>query len=263
MATSESETKKSRDRSPSFPIITLEHALRRAQEFYDQEKRGSAPFSVAAEHWQYSPSSSGALQTISAMKQYGLMVEEGGSGMDRKVRLTELALRIILDARPDSTERAQFKMQAARSPAIVEDVYKRWPEGLPSEQNLNHYLVLERQFNAQTANKAVKILKSNEMFTGEFANAMLSELSQMETDTMSNSALPARFGRDQNQVSDAQIISARPGVMIGRIERFIGPNSNDIEIRFQGEPTADHYEALKKFVEFRLQLLKPSGSDSK
>lgn len=207
MATTESALKKARDRSPSFPIITLETALRRAQEFYQEEKRGSAPFQVAAGHWHYSPSSSGALQTVSALKQYGLIAEEGGSGRDRKLKLTELALRIILDTRPESVERAQFMAQAARSPQIISEIYAKWPDGLPSEQNLNHYLVLERQFNEATAAKAVKIMKENELFTVERSNAMLSEHRQMETDSMNRAGSLA----NENAIMDAPVLSMRSG----------------------------------------------------
>lgn len=159
------EARKTKDRSPAFPFITLEAALGRARRFYDEEKRGVAPMTRATLHWGYSPSSSGALQTIAALKNYGLMTEEGGSGQNRQIRLTDLALRILLDQRPNSTERLMFMRQAAKTPSIAAEVYSKWPDGLPSDSTLNHFLVLEKKFNESTAFKVVKIIKENHALT--------------------------------------------------------------------------------------------------
>src|ERR1035437_5342820 len=92
---------KKRERSPNFPFIGLAAAIQRARDFYDQEKRGSAAVSVIATHWGYSPKSSGLIQTVAALKSYGLMEDEG-RGEARRLRLTERALRILLDNRTDS-----------------------------------------------------------------------------------------------------------------------------------------------------------------
>ena len=160
------EIRKTKDRSPAFPFITLEAALGRARQFYDEEKRGVAPMTRATLHWGYSPSSSGSLQTIAALKNYGLMTEEGGSGQNRQIRLTDLALRILLDQRPDSTERMMFLRQAAKTPSIAAEVYSKWSDGLPSDSTVNHFLVLEKKFNESTAFKVVKIIKENHVLTG-------------------------------------------------------------------------------------------------
>jgi len=261
-----SEFKKSRDRSPSFPFISLETALRRAQEFYSFEKRGSAPYSVAAEHWRYSPASSGALQTVAALKQYGLMVDEG-SGQMRKVKLTDLALRIILDSRADSTERTNYMRQAARMPPIVEEIYRNWPDGLPSDSTLNHHLVLELQFNEQTAAKAVKIIKENYAFTGESGDAMLSEISNSTEDSMSGRDFPVAADRSQIDVVDAGVISTRPGrVPHGALKASnvvaterVKAKGIDIELRFSEEPTADAFRFLSKYIALRIADL--TGAD--
>lgn len=175
------ENKKTKERSPNFPFISLQTALERAQEFYDKEKRGTAPYVVAAKHWDYSPTSSGALQTAAALKQYGLMADEGGGG-NRKMRLTDLALRILLDTRPDSVEREQFKRQAALTPPVAAEIYEKWPTELPSPENLNHYLVLERGFSQQTALKVANIIKENETFTATPHLAIISGRAKTDLD---------------------------------------------------------------------------------
>lgn len=173
------DAKKSKDRSPNFPFINLESALARAQQFYAKEKRSAAPFSVVAQHWHYSASSSGALQTVAALKSYGLMVDEGGSGSKRTLRLTDLALRILLDQRPDGSERAAYMRQAALSPTVAADIYAKWPEGFPSSSTLQHYLVFERGFGDQKAKSVVRILVENEHLTGSSYEDFESQSNQM------------------------------------------------------------------------------------
>src|SRR6266853_1449476 len=147
------QMRKTKERSPNFPFIPLDEAVTRAREFYDKEKRGVAPFEVAVRHWGYSPSSSGAKQTVAALKQYGLMEDEG-SGRQRGVRLSDLALRILLDPR-SGPEREEYKRQAALMPTVAREVYEKWENSMPSDATLSHYLILERGFNAPTAAKAV------------------------------------------------------------------------------------------------------------
>jgi len=157
------EPKKAKERSPSFPFISLQYAIERARQFFAQERRGSTVLPIAAKHWNYSPSSSGALQTVAALKSYGLLQDEG-SGDQRKIRLTDMALRIILDDRPDSQERQRFIRQAALTPIVTAEVYNKWPDGLPSDATLNHWLVLEKAFSQETALKVTKIINENQAF---------------------------------------------------------------------------------------------------
>src|SRR5580698_3610847 len=100
------DNKRKRMRSPAYPYINLESAIKRAHEFYLKEQRNAAPLKVAAKHWNYEEKSSGAGQTAAAMISFGLMQDEG-TGEKRKLKLTENALRIVLDTRADSESRAQ------------------------------------------------------------------------------------------------------------------------------------------------------------
>lgn len=179
-----------KDRSPNFPFISLATALQRAQDFHSAERRGAAPFAVAVGHWGMSPSSSGALQTVAALKQYGLMSDEG-SGQSRKVRLTDLALRIILDTRPDSTEKPALMRQAARTPTVAAEVHKIWPDEFPSPPNLNHYLVVERKFNPDNARKAVRILQQNHELTGAFSITTENHISDQVDDAVGSDIMQA------------------------------------------------------------------------
>ena len=66
-----------RTRSPIYPAIGLQEALSRAATLYAEADRHAAPVSVAVGYWKYKPGSSSGGQVISALKQFGLLLEEG------------------------------------------------------------------------------------------------------------------------------------------------------------------------------------------
>ncbi len=247
------EPRKTKERSPSFPFISLEAAIDRARQFYAQEKRSGAPFPVAAEHWGYSQSSSGALQTASALKNYGLMVDEGGGGV-RKLKLTDLALRILLDTRPDDSDRRQYMRQAALYPSVAADIYSKWPEGLPSESTINHYLVLELGFNQSTALRAVRIIIDNERVT----KSSIQENHSYDSKNDSND--PETYYPAQQQPtppSTGRLMEMAFGKSdVIRTERVIDPDGLDVLVQFSGQPTVASYEFLKDYIELRIKALR-------
>ena len=151
-------------RSPSYPAINLKAAIDRAQTFYMYEKRAEASVSVAAQHWGYSVASSGGKQVLAALIAYGLM-EDRGSADKRHVRLTDLAFQILLDERPDSAERDDALRRAAFLPKIHAELFTHWPDELPSNQNLRHYLLVAKKFNDNAVDDFIKELR----ITADFA----------------------------------------------------------------------------------------------
>jgi hypothetical protein len=256
----EQRERKAVERSPNFPFIPLESALNRAQRFYEKEKRGSAPFAVAAQHWKYSPASSGALQTAAAMKSYGLMVDEG-AGAGRKLRLTELALRILLDTRPDSRERERFKRQAALTPAVAAEIYANSPEGqLPSEATLNHHLVLELGFNQSTPLRAAKIMQQNEEFTKSGAQDLdsMHNESQQHQDILSK-AMNRGIGSETPSTGLPMTEQRGPGAKVSSFERT-SDGKQEILIQFSVGPTIEAFDFLKDYIDLRIKVLKKAES---
>lgn len=142
-------------RSPSFPFISLPEALERARAFYEKEHRHETEPEVAVRHWGYSPRSSGGNQTLAALRAFGLL-EMVGEG---KVRLTEKAVRILLDEREESPERGQLLRQAALSPALHARIWERYKGVLPSDATLRLYLVADEGFNERSVDEFIAELK--------------------------------------------------------------------------------------------------------
>jgi len=156
---------KRRQRSPAYPFINLQTAIRRAKEFYDQEGRNAAPLRVAVKHWGYEEKSSGGLQTTAALISFGLMQDEG-TGDKRKLKLTPNALTILLDERPDSAARSQAIKTAALTPKIHQQLWRKFGTGQTSDANMKHMLILELDppFNPNTADVVIKEYKDTIAF---------------------------------------------------------------------------------------------------
>src|SRR5579863_3947203 len=110
------EAERSRDRSPPFPFIPLERAIGRAREFEASYRRSAGRLANVLGVWGYTAKSSGGFQTMAALKAFGLMEDEG-TGAERKFKLTDLALRILKDERPGKRE--EGIKEAALKPKLI------------------------------------------------------------------------------------------------------------------------------------------------
>lgn len=153
-------------RGPSYPSLTLEKALQRAQQIADRgAARNKLPPETFYKIWEYGAKSSGARQTMAALNAYGL-VEYIGKGKDRRVELTDLARRIILDKRPNSPDRAQHIQRAALEPTIFRELFNEYAGPvLPDRDVMISWLTIDRQFNQQGA----EVTADNFIATFEFA----------------------------------------------------------------------------------------------
>ena len=91
--------KRNRTRSPSYPYLALPAALEKAAVLWQAEGRHAVAVNLAMQHWGYKEESSTGYSCIAALKKFGL-VDHEGMGETRQVRLSGLALSILLDKDP-------------------------------------------------------------------------------------------------------------------------------------------------------------------
>ena len=120
-----------------------------------QERHKAFPTArnALAQTWGQTPTSSSFLQTVSALKAFGL-VEDEGAGEDRKFKLTDLALRILRETREEL--RSAAVKEAATKPPLLKEFQDRWESGRPSDEHCVSELELDHGF---THNTAVNFLK--------------------------------------------------------------------------------------------------------
>lgn len=145
-------------RSPAYPFIPLRKALDRAEEFRKAEGRHAAPPTSAYRSWELSIKGNVARQTTAALKYYGLMEYEG-RGAARQVKLTDLAFKILLDKRPESSERDGLIREAALTPTIFSEMWREWGPDLPSDATIQTFLLLKQGFSESAAPDVITVYK--------------------------------------------------------------------------------------------------------
>lgn len=149
-------------RSPAYPFITLEKALARAEELRKAVGRNETRIDSAKSHWKYGPKSSGGIQTVAALRHFGLVDDLG----DKRIKLSDTALRILLDQRPDDSEKRELIKKVALTPKMHRELWEKWRSELPVDAEIRHYLVLDRKFNENGAEDLIGEYKATLNFAG-------------------------------------------------------------------------------------------------
>jgi len=139
--------KKAREgRSPEFPYVDLKTAVELAEKFRVAEGKHIVPSDSAKKAWGMGLKSGGARRTVAALGHFGLFAYEGEKD-DKKVRLSDVALRILLDKQPESPERDELIRRAALTPSIHKEMWEKWGADLPSDATIETFLVRDRGFS--------------------------------------------------------------------------------------------------------------------
>lgn len=155
MATTEAPTQHTtkKGRSPSYPSIPLDAAVKRAAALYEVEGRNSAPVKAIQQHWGYKPNTGPANLTIAALKKYGLL-SDSGSGANRMAKLTDLGFEVVRN--PDPFARDKALRHAALMPPVHRAVWEQYREsGLPSDATLRYELIQNRAFTETGATEFI------------------------------------------------------------------------------------------------------------
>lgn len=145
--------------SGRFPFINLTKAIERARAIFDNDKGGKGlQMPVAFAAWGYSDKSSGGFQTVSALKQYGL-VDDEGSKEDRSVVLTESGRTYFLTE--IDADKANLRDEFARAPQLFAHLLEHWGGGTVEDAVARTYLKTSLGMNEQSARSALGIYKSN------------------------------------------------------------------------------------------------------
>jgi hypothetical protein len=154
---SETETspaKPPKERSPSFPAITLTKALEKVAALYVAAKRHEMRIENVASAWGTGAKSSGTQQAIAALIAFGL-VEDSGAGDARKFKVTDLAFKALEDQRPGAKEAALA--QAALMPKLIAEYAEKWRDGRPADGICTSELRIDRGFTDDGARAFLKV----------------------------------------------------------------------------------------------------------
>jgi hypothetical protein len=192
VAVSNAAQKKSRPRSPNYPGISLEEAVKRARQLYQQEQRNYTNVEVIIGHWGFKPRSGAGMVELAALVKYGFLVAEG-SGTGRRAKLTDEVVSILLDSE-GSPRRAELLKRAALRPPVHAQLWKEYNGSLPSPASLRHDLIVKKNFTESGANE----------FIGEF-RATVTYAKLAPTDKLTDD------GQDKGGATSATDTGLQPG----------------------------------------------------
>lgn len=173
------DKKRQQGRSPSYPGISLKTALEKAKAQYDAEGKYAIPLPSAFKAWGYSDKSSGGRDVRASLRYFGLVSIEG-DGDQGKVKLTDDALRVLLDEREDQTERNAIIRRLGQNPAAHKKLLAQFPEGIKSDATAIHYLMFEESFNKGAAEALVAEFKETAAYAGLYKPDTVTDIKEPE-----------------------------------------------------------------------------------
>jgi hypothetical protein len=157
-APDESTLNKQKHRSPAYPSDGLETCYKWAKKIYEAERRNATSALIVVKHMGYSSLSGASRTGLSAMKKFGLVVEDGAE----RVRVSDEAVKLFLN--PDEESRLALLRSMAQKPEIMKELLERYAGGLPSEDSLKYTLVTERGFGDEAANTFIRAFNETVRF---------------------------------------------------------------------------------------------------
>lgn len=244
---------KKKVRSPAYPSISLKQAIDKAQVVYTHERRSAAPVAVIAEHFGSDIKSSSALRLISALKQFGLVIEEGNNE-DRSVRLSPLALDILLAENDLSVDRVIAIAKAALMPKIHRLIWEKYNGELPSDSTLKSYLIRELDFNDGLVDKFIRQFRSTVTFAQLKGTDTIDDEdagdSSGQEDGMDSAVEDRKIqGKPREPSKGASAPLPTKDNWQGPSVRFDLPRGNVVEIRLRSKLTPSEFEKLKKIFD--------------
>jgi len=155
--------KQKKDRSPSFPFVSLRDAIKRLLAFDQTFGRHPAPGVKVGLAWGMKDKSSQAYQILAALKAFGL-VGYDGSGPNLKASLTDDA-RTYLRAQQETIKADVLKRVALR-PAQFSKFWQVWGADRPPDPVCLDQLVLQHAFTESAAHNFLKVYDDTIAYAG-------------------------------------------------------------------------------------------------
>jgi hypothetical protein len=247
-------------RSPAYPYVSLPAAIDLARKVHMAEGRHPVRYEIVAKHWGLAAKSSGVAQSVGALRAFGLMEVQSGQGRERTVSLTERALKIILDKRPE--QRLQPLREAALAPKLYAELWAKWGTSPPSPDNAESYLVVDRKFNPAYVKGVLANYKASIAVAELGDSGSLPEGSHDESGTEQGDMDQeiASEGRSEGSPTPAPTGGKRAPVVMGEEEYFRTKLAGGRMVRVLFQGTAPTRASIDKLIA-HLQLVKDDFPD--
>jgi hypothetical protein len=160
--TDTNETAAQRDRSPAFPVVSLEAALGKLTEFEAHFKRTAARPEKIGDAWGIKTKA--YVDRIAAALRYFGLLEYQGSGKDRGIVISEEG-RKYLRAHQEETKQEVIK-KAALLPKQIAKFWGEWGPDRPAEAACMDLLIQKHGFSDSGARDFLKVYDATISYAG-------------------------------------------------------------------------------------------------
>ncbi|WP_315807313.1 MULTISPECIES: hypothetical protein [unclassified Bradyrhizobium] len=237
--------KAKRDRSPAFPFIPLQVAIKRLTAFEDYFKRHPAPAKQVGLAWGMKGYTSQAQQTMAALKYFGL-VEYQGSGDNLTAAISDDA-RTYLRAQQDSIKKEVLKRLATK-PKNIAKYFALWGADRPPDPVCLDQLILKDTFTEPAAKTFLSVYDDTIAFAGLHD-------SDKKDDDFSGEVEPEEEEEeepDAEQVEEVPSLRKRERVTVMEGERVVFTEEtnpqNYLKLIASGEVDETMLDALEDYV---------------
>lgn len=168
--TSTKKEKRKVQRSPGYPMLSLEEAIQKIKILWEKDKNKTIPIEAVYEHLGYKKIGGYASRVIAAMKKFGLIYEK-----QNDIILTDEAVDLALHDESDAICSDTVRKLALKPP-IYEKLFNEYDGHLPSDATLKVKLIKDYEFNPNKVNGFLSDFRK----TIEFANLRESEIMGQE-----------------------------------------------------------------------------------
>lgn len=165
---------KKRTRSPNFPAIALKKSIDYTKKLLDKYSRHAAPAESAMNVLGYTAKSSVGLQAIAALSYYGLINIQGVK-KEKKVSITDLAFKILMDIRSESRERDVAIQKTALKPTMFRNIWEKYQDSIPDDDVLHHELVFQYNFNPDSVRTFIRVFRRTMDFAKVYELGIMDE----------------------------------------------------------------------------------------
>jgi hypothetical protein len=242
-----------RTRSPNYPVIDLEVAIDLATKFEKIARRHPYPVLAAIEKaWEMKPGSSRGLQLVGALKQFGIITDEGAGEM-RKIKLTDAGARVIANV----SNKKEILRELALMPKVHVDLWNHYDgNSLPPDETLTHYLQFDYQppFNPDSIDSFLKQFRKTIEFSGldsiedNYENTILSNnlCSSVQEKELNDDPIDNSVGKNR---------SIRK-IKVGMRQEIFTLDEGDVVFEWPEKLSQESYEDLESWIAIVLRKAK-------
>lgn len=255
-----------RHRSRAHPSHSLPEAIERARKLHEKAGYKWAPVGIVADMWGYSEESSRGKRAVAALKQFGLLEDEG-SREARRVKLTPLARRIM--DHPDEVERRVAIREAALVPALHRELWETHEGNLPHDDALLKWeLTSEGALNEKAAVSFIANLRDTLAFAKLDTGVALADDEGDKEDALNDESPPPSVP-PTSPAPLAHSDRPTPGITYKNAEpfdlRLLLPTGEQAILTMPDRQDRATFAHLVRALKLNLQLIEPvvtRGQDS-